>query len=197
MRPTHKENRQLMFHGSTIKLTQILSFYEFNDNLHSSLIHYKFVRLSTSYNQIVHLTSVSDILPIQLQNNSPLNQLTFINVERQRATDLLNAPYTSRSDRHATQWFVAFISLELVGMMSLDRNYQEIINLSFVSSELRLNIFRTEKMLQFSTLIHVTRHRSFARSESEHDATSGHCGFNDGRSTTIVSATYSFYNVRW
>ena len=34
-------------------------------------------------------------------------------------------------------------------MTSLDRNYQEVTNLSFVLSGLRLNIFKTEKMLPF------------------------------------------------
>ena len=94
----------------TVQLSNSLKSYHFTNSIYllrqsTFLTHpiYKFVRLSTSYNQIAHLTSVLDILPIQPQNNSPLNQLTFINVERQQATDLLNAPYTSRSDRHATQ----------------------------------------------------------------------------------------------
>ena len=60
---------------STIKLTQILSFYEFKfsyDNLHSSIILF------------------------QPQTNSSLNQLIFINVERQQATDLFHTLHTSR-----------------------------------------------------------------------------------------------------
>ena len=41
-------------------------------------------------------------------------------------------------------------SFELAGMMSLDRNYWEVINLLFVLPGLYLNILKTEKTLQFS-----------------------------------------------
>ena len=34
-------------------------------------------------------------------------------------------------------------------MISLDRNYREVINLLFVLSELYLNILKTEEILQF------------------------------------------------
>ena len=36
-------------------------------------------------------------------------------------------------------------------MISLDENYQEVINLSFVLPVLHLNTLKTEKMLQFDT----------------------------------------------
>ena len=47
---------------------------------------------------------------------------------------------------------------ELVGAISLDRNYCEVTNLLFVSPELYLNILKTEKILQcwdkkFSTCV--------------------------------------------
>ena len=42
-------------------------------------------------------------------------------------------------------------SFELVGIISLDGNCQEVINLSFVLPGLHLNILETEKMLQFGT----------------------------------------------
>ena len=42
-------------------------------------------------------------------------------------------------------------SFELVGAISPDRNYEEVINLSFASPGLRLDILETEKMLQFGT----------------------------------------------
>ena len=39
-----------------------------------------------------------------------------------------------------------FLTISLVGIVSLDRNYQEVINLSFVLPGLYL---KTERMLQF------------------------------------------------
>ena len=47
---------------------------------------------------------------------------------------------------------------QLVGMMSLDKNDREVINSSFVlPSGLRLNILRTEEILQFSDKEFSTR----------------------------------------
>ena len=39
------------------------------------------------------------------------------------------------------------LSFEPVGTTSLDRNYQEVINLSFVLPRLHLNILKTEEIL--------------------------------------------------
>ena len=55
---------------------------------------------------------------------------------------------TITSDRTVYNSSLSF-SLEFVDMISLGRNYQEAINLSFVSPRLHLNILNTEKMLQF------------------------------------------------
>ena len=44
-----------------------------------------------------------------------------------------------------------FLFQFVVGMISLDRNYREVINLLFVLPRLPLNVFKTEKMLQVGT----------------------------------------------
>ena len=48
-------------------------------------------------------------------------------------------------------------------MILLDRNYQQVINLSFISSGLHINILETEKMLQFGKEILDVRGMSFQR----------------------------------
>ena len=74
-------------------------------------------------------------------------QIVHVLIER---LALATGSRTITSDRTVYNNSSFSFSFELVGEISLDRNYEE-VNSLFVLSGLRLNILRTEEMLQFGT----------------------------------------------
>ena len=90
-----------MFFGNRAVRTEVpeqpidVRQFTIDDQTHSNLI---ILRIQALLRQ-----STSPIILFQPQTNSSLNQLTFINVERQQATDLLHALHTSRSDATTTK----------------------------------------------------------------------------------------------